>query len=178
MQSITENFYRAATDVASSVWEKAQQCVGVRKDATTTEKTIRVYNAAVATLVTLGWAHKIANEIINLESTSDPYQTVWDISMIALATGEYLSDVAFHVVASKISENSSTEAKVAATALDILRLGIIGKLAITQPPLSTIPTVLNYTDIANHLANIGFNTGQLQKIENLFATESKHSHAQ
>lgn len=158
-QSLTDNIYYSVRNAASAGWEIAQSCVGVRQNASTTEKVYRIYNASVAALVAAGWAYEIGSSVLDISSTSGPYESAWKAITIFLATGEYLSDAAFHAIASQVSESSSTEFKAATIALDILRLGIIGKLQMTQSPLSTIPPALNYTDIFNHLGNIAYNTG-------------------
>ena len=171
-QALAINFLHSASDAVSSAWETAQKCVGVQQNASTTEKVVRVYNATVATLVTAAWVNEIGNAVVNYESSPGSYEGIWRVMMICFATGEYLSDAAFHAVASQVSENSSTELKVAAVSLDLFRLGLIGKLELAQSPFSTIPAFLNYTDIFNHVVNIAYNTGQLSKIEQLFCEKA------
>ena len=139
----------------SRLWNKTLQFIRVRQDASTTEKVIRVYNAFVAASVFGGYAYKLI-----AEDCSSAYP---------LMTGEYLLDVAFHVIQSQISETSPTYLKVAGIALNAIRMDIINDLYFNCPNDSTIPDVLNTIDFyVNHPLNISFNTGILQKVVNYF----------
>lgn len=148
---------RICGSAATVAWTTAEHIVGVKEFAPVTEKAVRVYNAFVATGVFGNFIYKWSKSNYDLRNKVE-------LKKFLFFCYENLSDVAFHVLLSQVSENSHPVIKTIALSADIFRLINIDAFQFTPPPISTISLPFNVVDIGNHVLNIAYNTGVLQKI--------------